>query len=106
MIVGAILALFVGLVGVGVATFYGGGEAAWKHIPTSEVRREDFVVKIREVGIFKALRETSVNAPDSWGWRRSLNRLVAEETKVKEGGTCFCRRVIRVKFRMDSIRWP
>lgn len=84
-ILGLIIAVFVGLAGVGVARFYVGSEDAWKQIPTAEVRRGDFVVRIKEVGIFKAVKETVVKAPDCWRWRRSLNTLVEEEKKVKAG---------------------
>lgn len=85
VIVGLIVVVFLSLVGVGIAKFYAGGGDPWKHIPTAEAWRGDFVVRIKEVGVFKALRETSVNAPMFWGWRRSLNRLVEEEKKVKAG---------------------
>jgi RND family efflux transporter MFP subunit len=61
-------------------------DTAAEEIPTARVERGPFTIAVREVGVLKALKSTSVTMSFTGRyWERKLTRLVDEETVVKEG---------------------
>ena len=84
-----VLAIFVvtilGTAGYGIYYITRGEDTIAEEIPTAKVERGPFTVAIREVGVLKALKSTSVTTSFTgrW-WGRKLTRIVDEETIVKK----------------------
>jgi HlyD family secretion protein len=84
-----LLAIFIvailGTVGYGIYHITRGEDTVAEEIPTATVERGPFTVAIREVGVLKALKSTSVTTSFTgrW-WGRKLTRIVDEETIVEQ----------------------
>jgi HlyD family secretion protein len=85
-LLGIFVVFILGVAGFGVYYITRGEDMVAEEVPTARVERGPFTVAIREVGVLKVLKSTTVSTSfSSRYWGRKLSRIIDEETIVEKG---------------------
>ena len=85
-LLGIFVVFILGVAGFGVYYITRGEDMVAEEVPTARVERGPFTVAIREVGVLKVLKSTTVSTSfSSRYWGRTLSRIIDEETIVEKG---------------------